>query len=97
MFGADDAERAEGPGVVPGAGAGAVAGSEPAAVDARRLAVEARALAEKAERRLDRVGAQDADDLVGAIEQVKDALGGDDAALKAAMNTLADLLYYLEA
>ena len=110
MFGAeaeDDAaapsdDRATAPGADAAAGDGAGAGTSAgiksaAATDARRLAMEARALAEKAERLLDRVGAQDADDLVGAIEQVKDALGGDDAALKAAMNTLADLLYYLEA
>ena len=37
-----------------------------------------------------------AEDLVDAIESVKDALGGEDAPLQAAMNNLADLLYYLE-
>jgi molecular chaperone DnaK len=67
------------------------------AVDARRLAVEGRALVEKAERALEKVGTQDAEDLVDAVEAVNDALAGDEAALKAAMDTLADLLYYLEA
>ena len=65
-------------------------------IDARRLAVEGRALLEKAERLLERAAAQDAEDLVDAIEAIKDALAGDEAALKAAMDTLADLLYYLE-
>ena len=65
--------------------------------DSRRLQVEARALVEKAERLLENAGAEDAEDLVDAIESVNDALGGDDAPLQAAMNVLADLLYYLEA
>ena len=65
-------------------------------VDARRLVVEGQALLEKAERLLDKAGAQDAEDLVDAIEAIKDALPGDEAALKAAMGTLADLLYYLD-
>jgi molecular chaperone DnaK len=65
-------------------------------IDARRLAVEARALVEKAERALEKAGAQDAADLVDAIETTRDALTDDEAALKTAMDTLADLLYYLE-
>jgi molecular chaperone DnaK len=66
-------------------------------VDARRMAVEGRALLEKAERLLENAGAQDAEDLVDAIEAIKDALADDEAAaLKTAMDTLADLLYYLE-
>jgi len=65
--------------------------------DSRRLHVEARALVEKAERLLETAGAEDAEDLVDAIESVKDALSGDDTSLQAAMDTLADLLYYLEA
>jgi len=66
--------------------------------DARRLRVEARALVEKAERLLANAGAEDAEDLVDAIEAVKDAVPGqDDASLKTAMDALADLLYYLEA
>jgi molecular chaperone DnaK len=67
-----------------------------ATVGARRLAVEAQALIEKAERALDKAGAHDAEDLVDAIEAVKDALAGDEAALKTSVNALADLLYYLE-
>jgi len=64
--------------------------------DSRRLHVEARALVEKAERLLEKARAEDAEDLVDAIESVKDALAGEDAPLQAAMNNLADLLYYLE-
>ena len=64
--------------------------------DSRRLHVEARALVEKAERLLETAGAEDAEDLVDAIESVKDALSGDDTSLQAAMDSLADLLYYLE-
>ncbi len=65
-------------------------------VDARRLAVEARALVEKAERLLEKAAALDAEDLVDAIEAAKEALSHDEAALKTAMDTLADLLYYIE-
>jgi molecular chaperone DnaK (HSP70) len=65
--------------------------------DSRRLGVEARALVEKAERLLEKAGAEDSEDLVDAIEAVRDALDGDDASLRAAMASLADLLYYLEA
>jgi molecular chaperone DnaK len=65
--------------------------------DSRRLGVEARALVEKAERLLEKSSTEDAEDLVDAIEAVRDALNGDDASLRAAMASLADLLYYLEA
>jgi len=64
--------------------------------DSRRLHVEARALVEKAERLLEKAGAEDAEDLVNAIESVKDASSGDNGSLQAAMDGLADLLYYLE-
>jgi molecular chaperone DnaK (HSP70) len=64
--------------------------------DSRRLRVEARALVEKAERLLEQARAEDAEDLVDAIESVNDALDGDDAPLQAAMDRLADLRYYLE-
>ena len=64
--------------------------------DSRRLHVEARALVEKAERLLEKAGAEDAEDLVDAIESVKDASSGDNRSLQAAMDGLADLLYYLE-
>ena len=64
--------------------------------DSRRLRVEARALMEKAERLLEQASAEDAEDLVNAIESIKDLLGGEDAPLQAAMDSLADLLYYLE-
>ena len=70
-----------------------------AEIDQRRQRVEGQALLEKAERLLQNASAADADDLVNAIETVKDALAGDTAdtaALKASMDLLADLLYYLE-
>jgi molecular chaperone DnaK (HSP70) len=70
---------------------------EQAGLDARRLGVEARALLEKAERVLEKVGTQDAEDLVNAVEGVKDALASGEAGMKPAMDTLTDLLYYLEA
>ena len=65
--------------------------------EARRQRVEGQALLEKAERLLDSMGAQDAEDLVDAMEGLKDALAEDGAALKGSMDVLADLLYYLEA
>lgn len=69
-----------------------------ASEDARRLRVEAGALVEKGERLLASAGNEDAEDLVNGIEGVKDRIGGDsDADLKKAMDTLADLLYYLDA
>ncbi len=72
--------------------------SSAAAGDARRLRVEARALVEKAERMLANASAENAEDLVDAMEALKDALPGqDDALLKTGMDQLADLLYYLEA
>ena len=78
------------------ADAAAIEETQAPGVDARRLAVEGGALVEKAERVLDKVGAQDAEDLVDAIESVKDALASDESALKTSMDTLADLLYYLD-
>ncbi len=78
-----------------GEATGAPGGGDRSVAD-RRLGVEARALVEKAERLLEQASAQDGEDLVNAIEAVKDALAGDEAALKTSMGTLADLLYYLE-
>jgi molecular chaperone DnaK len=63
----------------------------------RRLRVEARALIEKGERLLSKASSEDAEDLVNGIEAVKDRLDGGEAELKAAMDALADLLYYLDA
>ncbi|MEF8748715.1 MAG: hypothetical protein V5B31_12985 [Candidatus Accumulibacter propinquus] len=63
----------------------------------RRLRVEAGALIEKAERLLANAGSEDAEDLVNAVEAVKDCMAGADVDLKTAMDTLADLLYYLDA
>lgn len=64
---------------------------------ALREAVQAQALIEKAERLLDRVGAEDAEDLVNAIELVRDALVAEDAqALEQAVADLTDLIFYLE-
>ena len=73
--------------------------ADSAELDQRRLRVEAQALLEKAQRLLQGASAADGEDLVNAIEPIKDALAGDTAgmaALKASMDALADLLYYLE-
>ncbi|PWF47849.1 Hsp70 family protein [Massilia glaciei] len=65
-------------------------------VGERRHKVEAVALIEKAARLLDLAGPEDGEDLVDAIEAVKDALDGPDEALREASGALADLIYYLE-
>ncbi|MFT4099656.1 MAG: Hsp70 family protein [Burkholderiaceae bacterium] len=77
--------------------AGVPAGAADPGADQRRLGVEAQALIEKAERVLADAAGEDAEDLIDAIEALKDSLDGDAVALKAAMDTLADLLYYLDA
>lgn len=62
----------------------------------RRHRVEALALVEKAERLLEKASAEDSEDLVNGIETVKDALDKTDESLHAAMDSLADLIYYME-
>jgi molecular chaperone DnaK (HSP70) len=79
------------------AAAGRAGDATDAATAERRQGIEAQALIEKAERALEQASGDDASDLVDAIEAVKDAMEGDAAQLKAAMDALADLLYYLEA
>jgi len=75
-----------------------LAGADAAgSADGRRLRVEANALIEKAERLLTTAAGEDAEDLVNAIEAVKDGLGGSDEQLKTLTDALADLLYYLDA
>ena len=64
------------------------------ATESSRLKVEAQALLEKAELLLPKAVPEDRLDLVNAIEMVKEAMDQPD--LKAAMDLLADLLYYLE-
>ncbi|HLA34840.1 MAG TPA: Hsp70 family protein [Rhodocyclaceae bacterium] len=62
-----------------------------------RLSIEAEALIEKGERLLPHAQSEDAEDIVNCIEAIKDALAtGHAENTRAAMNTLADLLYYLE-
>ena len=51
---------------------------------------------EKAERLLEEAGAEDAEDLVNAIEAVRDALARRRCATAGGDGRLADLLYYLE-
>ena len=96
--GAEPAGTAEGAETAPPAtpATTGTAGIAPGA-DARRLMVEGQALLEKAERLLAQAGAQDAEDLVDAIEAVKNGLADHVGELKAAMDALADLLYYLDA
>ncbi len=63
----------------------------------RREAVAARALIETAERLMGAANSEDRDDLVDAIEAVRDALTAEDsAALGQALGQLSDLIYYLE-
>ncbi len=63
----------------------------------RREAVAARALIETAERLMGAANAEDRDDLVDAVEAVRDALTAEDsAALGQALGQLSDLIYYLE-
>ena len=70
--------------------------SDADSLDSRRLRVEARALIEKGRRLLPDTGSEDTIDLVDAIEALETALTEDDTEVSLAMDTLADLLYYLE-
>jgi molecular chaperone DnaK len=59
--------------------------------------VKARALVEKAQKLLEKAGDEDKEDMIDLIEQINDALAAKDyTAVDAAMETLADILYYLE-
>jgi len=61
------------------------------------VAVQARALVEKAERMLDDASAEDREDIVNAIETINDTFVREDfAKMQEAMNQLSDILYYLE-
>jgi molecular chaperone DnaK len=71
--------------------------AEAAGGEAQRENAKARALIEKAEQLMEAAGAEDREDLVDAVEAVRDALGGeDDAALDNAIGDLSDLIFYLE-
>ncbi len=71
-------------------------GASRAGTAERRQGIEAQALIEKAERALEKTSGDNADDLVDAIEAVKDGLNAASSQLQSAMDALADLLYYLE-
>ncbi len=59
--------------------------------------VQARALVEKAERMLDAATPEDREDMVDLIETIRDAMAeGDIIALREAVDSLSDILYYLE-
>ena len=59
--------------------------------------VTARALVEKAERMLEKASEEDREDMIDLIEEIRDGLAkGDLQAVEAAMERLADILYYLE-
>ncbi len=59
--------------------------------------VQARALVEKAERMLDDATAEDREDMINLIETINEAVAAKNAdALKAPMDELADILFYLE-
>lgn len=63
----------------------------------RRENVQAQALLEKADRLLDKVSAEDKEDLVDLAEQLRDALTANDAkAVEQAKTELTDLIFYLE-
>jgi molecular chaperone DnaK (HSP70) len=60
--------------------------------------VKAQALLEKAQRLLEQASDEDREDMIGLIEQIKDGLASKDfAAVAAATDRLADILYYLDA
>ena len=72
-------------------------GAEPANAALTRAATQAQALIEKAERLLTTASPEDREDLVDNIETVRDALASSDGdALHAAVDALADLVFYLE-
>ena len=55
-------------------------------------------LLEKAEKLLEKASDEDKEDMIDLIEQIKDGLAGKDfAAVEAATDRLADILYYLDA
>jgi len=68
-----------------------------AAASDHQLTVQAKALAEKAERLLDRAAEDDREEMINLIESIKDALSeGDIDALAEPVATLSDILFYLE-
>ena len=70
---------------------------ESEAAQVQHAQVQARALVEKAERMLEEATPEDREDMVNLIETIRDALAaGDSAMLKAAVDELSDILYYLE-
>ncbi len=61
------------------------------------IAVQARALVEKAERMLEDASSEDREDIVNSIETINDAFAREDfTAMQKAMDQLSDILYYLE-
>jgi molecular chaperone DnaK (HSP70) len=59
--------------------------------------VKARALVEKAERMLEQASAEDREDMVNLLETLREAIAAEDfSALGEAMESLSDILYYLE-
>lgn len=71
--------------------------AKPAGATDHQIAVQARALVEKAERLLDKASDDDREDLINLIEQIKDALATENfAALREPMAELSDILFYLE-
>jgi molecular chaperone DnaK (HSP70) len=69
----------------------------PAGEPAKREAVQARALVEKAGRLMESANAEDKEDMVDLIESVQDALAlNDNEALERAVAELSDLIFFLE-
>jgi molecular chaperone DnaK (HSP70) len=80
-----------------GPAAGAETLVEGAASDRHHTEVKARALVEKAERLLEKAAEEDREDMIDLIEEIRDGIAaGELQAVEAAVERLADILYYLD-
>ena len=72
-------------------------GAETGAGADAHTAVKARALVEKAERLMDKASDEDKEDIINLIETIRDGLGKQEyAEVSRAVESLADILYYLD-
>jgi molecular chaperone DnaK len=77
--------------------AGTEAPEEHRTTERHHAAVKARALVEKAQRLLENASEEDREDMIDLIEVIKDGIAADDfKAVDAAVERLADILYYLD-
>jgi len=92
-----DARGAMSEGVTDDAGGDTASGTSPAGRVDTREREAARARLERAEQLLENASPEDREDLVDAMETVRDALAADDpAALGPGVSTLGDLVFYLD-